>query len=51
MSERPDDLEPLPDDAEFPDSEEDEEDMDDLPLGSDEDAIPLDDDEDEARPL
>lgn len=48
MSERPDDQKPLPDDAEFPASE-DEEDEDALPLGSDEDDdLPEDENE---RPL
>ncbi|MDW8846797.1 hypothetical protein AAH450_01200 [Erwinia sp. P7711] len=51
MSERPDYQEPLPDDAEYPADEDEREDGEDMPLGSDDEdeEEPLEDDDD--RPL
>lgn len=48
MSERPDDLEPLPDDAEFP--EEEDEDEAGLPLGTDDVENPVEHDDEPVDP-
>lgn len=50
MSERPDDLEPLPDDAEFPVEEDEDEDEAGLPLGTDDVENPVEDDDEPEDP-